>query len=540
MPAKIEVQSSGEPLNLPDPVFMLSLYNENIRSGKIKLHDWQVTLLRKFAKEREEKEVIRIALCANNGSGKSQFGIAPCAAWMCMRYPTARAVITSASGGQLDRQTGAAVKHIAEQVNKVHGKEMWRINYRFFTYLPTGSTLEMYATDDAGKAEGYHPHIPEGEFAIFVDEAKSVAEPIFEALMRCNGLTRRLDVSSPGRMTGHFYNIVSSGRWYTMRVKAANCPHLNKDEIREAKEVYGENSALFRSMYLAEFTSTDEQVVIMFETINRQLQAPPKSIKFGKTYAGLDLAAGGDENVLSVWQGNTQIGLECFRFTDTTRTRDHCIELFKKYSLEGPNIVGDDGGLGRPILDAIREKGYNCRRVLNQSKPINTIAYSNRGAELYFNFSNHLSHLVLLGDATQKNQLASRYYRQSSTGKMLLESKREARLKGHGSPDRGDATVLAFAGKPPTFFRDVETGVLKPDGTQHEKALVPALPELEELQRMMDQKRYSQFKHEINVPSSDNDGPLTQEELIILENDKAPEYEEVQDFLKRHQPSMIN
>jgi hypothetical protein len=41
MPAKIEVQSSGEPLNLPDPVFMLSLYNENIRSGKIKLHDWQ-------------------------------------------------------------------------------------------------------------------------------------------------------------------------------------------------------------------------------------------------------------------------------------------------------------------------------------------------------------------------------------------------------------------------------------------------------------------------------------------------------------------
>lgn len=529
----IEITGS-EPINLPDPVFLLSLYNENIRTGKTRLHDWQVNLQRQYAKERSFKEVIRIALCANNGSGKSQYGVAPCAAWLAMRFPYSRAVITSASGTQLDRQTGIAVKHIAEQVNKLHGQELWKINYRYYTYLPTNSTLEMYATDEAGKAEGYHPHDaagPDGEFSIFVDEAKSVAEPIFEALMRCNGLTRRMDVSSPGKPAGHFYNIVTSGRWFTMRVKASNCPHLNKDEIREAKELYGENSALFRSMYLAEFTSTDEQVVITYEAVSKQYNFPSSKKIFGRAYAGLDLAAGGDENVLSVWQGNTQIGLECFRFVDTMATVEHLINLFKKYNLEAYAVTADDGGLGRPIIDALVERGYPCKRVLNQSKAINSIAYSNRGAELYFNFANHLPHLVFYGDQTLKNQLASRYYRQSNQGKMLLESKREARAKGHGSPDRADATVLAFVGKPLTFFRDVENGVLNTDGSDKERLVTPAVPSMEEALRSMDARRYKSFGHE-NV--TDTHGTRAEKILTldsVIASDEQDTQEEVRDFI---------
>lgn len=537
----IDIQSVG-PMDLPDPVFLLSLYDENIRTGKIQLHDWQVNLQRQYAKERKEQEIIRIALCANNGSGKSQYIVAPCALWLCMRFPFARSVITSSSGGQLDKQTGIAIKHVADQVNRLHGQELWKTNYRYYTYLPTGSTLEMYATDEEGKAEGYHPHKmagPNGEFSIFVDEAKSVAESIFQSLMRCNGITRRLDVSSPGQPSGHFYNVVTSGRWFTMRVKAANCPHLNKDEIREAKEMYGENSAIFRSMYLAEFTSTDEQVVIMYETISRQYNAHlPKKI-FGRPYAGLDLAAGGDENALSVWHGNTQIGLECFRFVDTMATVEHLTNLFKKYNLGPYDVTADDGGLGRPILDALAERKYPCKRVLNQSRAINTTAYSNRGAELYFNFANHLPHLVFLGDETLKKQIASRRYSQSNQGKMLLESKREARAKGHGSPDRADATVLAFVGKPLTFFRDVENGVLNTDGSDKSREIVPAIPSMEDALKSMDSRRYNSFGHD-NV-SSESNGTKNEKLLLSLDEvlasgEDLPEsvQEYVQSLLRRN------
>lgn len=510
--ASIEIGDEIKPLDLPDPVFMLSLYNADIREGRVRLHDWQIDLQLRYAAERHGDEIIRIALCANNGSGKSQFGIAPAAMWLAMSQPYGRVVITSASGGQIDRQTGSAINHIAEQVNKLHGP-WWKMNYRFLTFLPTKSTIEMYATDEAGKAEGYHPHVPDGEFSIMVDEGKSVGEDIYGALMRCNGLTRRLDVSSPGRPAGHFYNVVVGGRWQVMRVKAADCPHLNPDEIREAREMYGENSALFRSMYLAEFTSTDEQVTCAYESIAAQLRNPPASNKFGKPYAGLDLAAGGDENVLSVWHGNTQVGMEAFRFTDTSATAEHLLNLFKKYGLEGNDIHADDGGVGRAILDRLRDAGYATHRVMNQSKPINSLAYGNRGAEMYFNFNHHLPYLRLLEDVTQKNQLSSRYYRQSPQGKMLLESKREARAKGHGSPDRADACVLAFVGKHPTFFRDMETGVLvKPQEGRPDKIIQ------EELVEMMDKRRYSGFGKEPGKEAGIQNALVNGSLNVLLEN----------------------
>src|SRR5574343_577987 len=107
-PKKIEVgeEAARVPLSLPDPVFMLSLYNEDIRGGTKKLHNWQIDLQLRFAAQRQEQEIIRIALCS---------------AWLAMSKPYSRSIITSASGAQLDRQTGMAITHIAEQVNRLHG-----------------------------------------------------------------------------------------------------------------------------------------------------------------------------------------------------------------------------------------------------------------------------------------------------------------------------------------------------------------------------------------------------------------------------------
>ncbi len=44
-----------------------------------------------------------------------------------------------------------------------------------------------------------------------------------------------------------------------------------------------------------------------------------------------------------------------------------------------------------------------------------------------------------------RKQLASRYFVVTPQNKLQLESKKQARSKGHVSPDRADAFVLAFA-----------------------------------------------------------------------------------------------
>lgn len=456
-------------LVMPDPVFMLSLFNESIREQRMLLHPWQIRFLRRYATGDGidyTTGVNQMALVANNGSGKSQFCIAPASVWSSMAYEEACSVVTSSSGVQLDRQVGRSIRAICQEVNKYYDKPVWDIKYREYTYTDPDSgkqsVIYMYATDEAGKAEGYHPIGVGTMFSYFVDEAKSVSDPIYEGIERANGKSHYVLVSSPGQPLGMFYNAVTSGSWWTQKVTAYDCPHIKPAEIESAKERYGEHSALFRSMYLAEFTSVNEMVVLSYELITRQLREIKQGqigvLNDGITRAGVDLSGGGDEQVVSVWQGNKQIGLDVARITDNRVLVSWLTGIFRKYpDLKANNINVDDGYTGRAIIDFLKDEGYATIPVRFGASAFNKVAYANRGTELWMNFQRHWPYLIPLADSVQTRQLASRYYKQSdSTGRIILESKREARANGHGSPDRGDATVLAFSGVPIGYFSGVE------------------------------------------------------------------------------------
>jgi len=443
---------------LTDPVFLLTLYNERVRNQRMLIHPWQRDQLLDFAGFNVDysQVVNRLNLVANNGSGKSQVVVAPASTWLAMEFPQTQVVITSASGDQIDNQVGRSIRHMCEQVNKIHPDKPWEIKYRSFTY--TGgdghkSVIDMYATDDAGKAEGYHPLSDGSMFACIVDEAKSVNDDIFQAVERCNGKSHWMNVSSPGQPLGYFYNACTSERWRTRKVTYHECPHIKRDEVDSAREQYGEHSAWFRSAYLAEFTSVAESVVIPYERVLRLYRTPPDYLRDGRRRAGVDLSGGGDENVVSIWDGNEQIALETFQIAETRQTVQFLLNIFRKWGIKGENIFIDDGYVGRAIVSSLRDHKYECRAVNFGSKAFNNIAYGNRGTELWFNFERHLDWLRIMPDATQRKQLCSRYYKQSNTNKrIILESKREARANGHGSPDRADATVLAFADLPLGYF----------------------------------------------------------------------------------------
>jgi len=482
------------PEHLIDPVFMMTIYNKQIREGAIKLYNWQMKVMMKFAMPSAQDKVSRIAVVAANGSGKSQYLIAPCATWLAMRFPRARSVVTSSSGTQLDRQTGSSINHICQQVNKLHKKPLWKINYRFYTYLPTGSTIEMFATDEPGLAEGYHPHLGGKEFAFFCDEGKTIPPEIYTAIERCNGMTRRMDVSSPGAPLGHFYDVFNddSGRWWPLRVTYKDCPHVKEDEVEEfAARHGGRNSPYFRSAYLAEFTSVDEETVIKFHTVNEQYKNPPETVLFGKRFAGGDIGAGGDESTFAVFEGNRQLGMEAWNLSDTTRTADHLEFLIKdKYKLDPEEVNIDDGGVSKAVIDMLHRRGLMVNRVINQAAAIRKDLYANRGAEMWWHFSNILPELVLLDDSVLKTQLCNRYYRrQLTTGRLLLESKKEARAKGHGSPDRADAVILAFSRKPSPYV----AGMLDDSALEKLSKRKTAALSTNEMIDAMDKRKYGEI-----------------------------------------------
>lgn len=469
---------SEQGIQFEDAIEMLLFLDDRLLSGEETLWDWQKQFAIDFAKPATSLHPFRAVLRAANGSGKDQYIIAPNAMWLASRYPNTTCVVTSASGTQLDRQTNAKIKQIAEAWNKKLGQEVWKINYRHYENLLTRSTIELFVTDEAGRAEGWHPVVPNANLAIFVSEAKSVPEEIFTALARCTGFTHRVDVSSCGLPMGHFFNRCTTATnrdevtsdselhtgWIGYKVTAFECPHLSKDYIEDCRKDYGGDSSwLFKTMILAEFGSTDEMVVIgyhkVWNAVNNTVLGHQKE---QYNIAGLDLSAGGDETVLAVRNGNKLIALETFRYDDTARTVDHLEHLFRKHNLTTPEsfVFGDAGGLGKPILDQLRQRGWsNIRYVLNQAKPFDQRVYVNRTAELWFTFGKLLENreIILIDDKKLREQLSTRYFKhQELTNKILLESKLQARSKGHPSPDRADAVILAFSTYQSKLKDDVE------------------------------------------------------------------------------------
>lgn len=478
--------------DIKDPLELLMLLDPDVSSGRVTLYPWQVQYMIDFADEKwTDVCPFQSLVQACNGSGKDKYIIAPCAVWLGMRHCEASSVITSSSGVQLDNQTDSYIKQLCEAANRhplflavTNGKPVWKINYRYYECLPTKSPLFLYATDEPGKAEGYHPLRSGAKMGLFQSEAKTVPDEINVAMNKCTGYTHRAHVSTPGLPMGHFFDYCSTARlradmkdvydrspidYIKYHVTAYDCPHLVKTNyIEQMKRDLpgGESGAAFKSQVLAEFGTTDEMVVIPYTYVWKSMNKTPAGLghlKDQKPTGGLDLSAGGDETVFAVRNGNKLTHIIPFKFDNTQDSIEFLEEKFTQHGFKDPSalIWADAGGLGKPIIDDLRRRGWsNIRYVTNQSTAYQDRVYANRGAEMWFNFGKLLesNELWLLNDNKLSRQLATRYYKITPANKHQLESKLQARAKGHPSPDRADAVVLCFSDyktklEQPTFER---------------------------------------------------------------------------------------
>jgi hypothetical protein len=461
-----------------DPVELLYFVDDEIASGRTALHPWQVQFMMDFADSRNVKDHPFMAeVCAANGSGKDKYILAACAVWMCLRYLKAYAVATNGSGQQLDAQTEFHIRSMCMKFNSKIGFLVWKCNYRSYQCRhnlqepSTHSVIELFATDEPSKAEGYHPVEDGSKLAIFASEAKSIPDEIFAALTRCTGFTHWVDVSSPGLPAGYFFN-----QWTmaidrkelkdikecppTERVKwtitAYDCPHITENQIELfAKGLAaqgGRNSTVFKSGVLAQFGTTDEMTVISYTHIHRCKAKPPKWEQEPHNHGGLDLnSGGGAESVLKVRNGNKIIATEAFKFEDTEDNIDYCEDLFYKWGLDNPDslIWGDSCGAGYPQLCSLRKRGwFNIRFFDSRAASRRPKVYTNIVTEMWFDAALlfQRAELILDGDMLTETQLCTRYYKINLQLKHQLLSKLEQKNMGYPSPDRADALIYCLIG----------------------------------------------------------------------------------------------
>jgi len=408
----------------------------------INLYDWQ----RKVLRDLEAKDC-RVALRAANGSGKTSTVISSILIWHALVFPRSIAVTTAGVFRQVESQLWPSLRnHIA----KLGGA--WEVTSGEIRYLhPNGNTSRIigYSATDPGRAEGWHAEDHEYHpLLMVVDEAKTVADPLFEAISRCQP-TRLLIASSPGGTSGAFYRAFTkeANMWSKHAVTAFDCPHITQKQIDEITQRYGEKHPLTRSMIYGEFVDIGvESLVINLNQLQNCYNAPPR-FKPGVRIAGVDFAAGGDQNVICISDGNKILPMIAWREKDTMAAVGRFIVEFKKAGLEANNIYADASGMGMVMCDALAESGWVVNRVNFGAAAYDNNAYTNRSAEMWYGMAKKIedAEIILPEDEDLTAQLTCRRTITNSKGKLGVESKDSMRARGIASPDRADALALCLS-----------------------------------------------------------------------------------------------
>ena len=398
----------------------------------LETYQWQQDVL-----EALEAKECQVALKADNGSGKTSVVAASAILWHMVRFPQSLVVTTAGVWRQVEGQLWPKLKEYVRGLG--HG---WRATSNELEFS-NGSRAIGFSTNDAGKFEGWHRQGPTENLLMIVDEAKTVPDPIFTAIARCQP-SRLLIMSSPGAAAGEFYEAFTKKRkfWDCHTVTAFDCPHLTKEWIDTQIEMYGENSPLIRSMIYGEFVDdSSEGLVLNQKSLEQCMQNPPE-LQTGMRVAFIDFAAGGDECVFALRNGNKVVEMVTWREKNTNVTIGKILNLIKKHNLAQDEIYADEGGLGLPLCDALMDAGYDIHRVNFGSKPFDS-RYSNRSAEMWHVAARIIEkrEIILPDDGMLHQQMVTRRAEVSRTGKLGLEPKDKMRSRGLDSPDRADAVM---------------------------------------------------------------------------------------------------
>lgn len=387
----------------------------------------------------------RTAVLTCNGAGKTSIILAGIILAHLALFENSKVVSTSGAWRQLKSQLWPAL------IAQAHKFPEWEfIASEFRIKAPNGSEYLGFSTNDEGKAEGYHGNKYEdylapskGPLLIIVDEAKTVPLGVFQAFDRCT-YQRLLYISSGGGADGPFYDAMKPTSNFTkFRIPASQCPHADHDKNAEMIEKWGLDHPLIRSTVFAEFMTSADNAVLDMRDIERAMKGTASKTP-GTPTAALDFAAGGDENVLAIAEGNRVRIVAAWTEPDTVRAAARFITLLKENNIAPESAWGDAEGLGTAVMDSMAALGYRIRRHRNGDTAKREDVYLNAGAEMWGEAAAMLrkGELILPDDPELAAQLAGRKWK-PGTPRLQLESKEDARRRGVTSPDRADACLMA-------------------------------------------------------------------------------------------------
>jgi hypothetical protein len=154
-----------------------------------------------------------------------------------------------------------------------------------------------------------------------------------------------------------------------------------------------------------------------------------------------DFAAGGDENVIALADGNRAEIVRAWRDTDPIRAAKNFVAEFQRLKLVPHEIWGDECGMGVVMIGYLAELGWPIRKFNNGHPARDEEHYANRGREIWYAIAKRIlkKEIILPNDQLFFRQATNRRRDYDSRMRLLIEPKDKM-----ASPDRAEAVFTAL------------------------------------------------------------------------------------------------
>lgn len=462
----------------------------------------------------KQKEIVssvrdnkRTAVPACHAPGKSHIA-ARIIAWWIAVHPvgTAQVVTTATTFRQVKNILWPHIRKLVKKSNI--GGEVSQVEWKIdgelvaFGFSP--------ADTDETAVQGIHaPHL-----LVVVDEAGGLSQTLGVALesLMTGGHTRLLLLGNPPTdnedswferaCNSDLYNVIPIGAYDTPNFTGEesgicrSCPpavaehlvstHLVDEEwVQDVINEFGEDSAFVEARVHARFPRMSSNRAIPYGWLEATLENETP-LDGEKIRLGVDVAADGGDEFVIAWADGYK-GTIRHRSSGSANANPVDVagmvleqiraaeQVHRERQIKEPVVVKVDSiGVGwgvTGILKRWRDEQMHSAIIVAVNvaeRAKESGKFNNQRAEMWWNFrtlvqpisgADGVKHnLRLEVDTKALAQLSGPTYKSDSSGRIVIESKKDMKRRGMNSPDRAEALLLAFYEPPGSHFSEITFG----------------------------------------------------------------------------------
>lgn len=399
---------------------------------------------------------IRMAESSGHGTGKSAMG-AWIAWWILSTRPFSMGSVTAGTYDQLETKTWAAIQSWGRMCITRHWFDIQASGVFHRRYPEKWNVVPRTCKKENAQSFAGQHALTSTSWYLF-DEASEVPDEVYNVTE--GGLTDGEPMffawGQPVRNTGEFYRICFGeklARWNHRNVDARKSRFTNKQLLAQWIEDYGIDSDFCKVRVLGLPPSASELQYIDKQRIEEARKRVQQALPNEPLVAGFDVSGGGKAwNVIRFRRGlNGDPGIEPIRIpgerdADRSQRLGVCAELLRDQRPDRKiAALFIDTAFGAPIAVGLKNLGFTNVFEVNAGGESPDLHCLNMRAFMWMKGKEWLLLGGLRDDEELASQLALPGYHINSSGKLVIESKKQIAERGEKSPDDADAFLLTFA-----------------------------------------------------------------------------------------------